>query len=172
MTRRVTLILSAAVLCTLARTAGAQGASLAVGAATPVGDIANSAGTGFDIQLQVRTGPMVGLLPLRLDIGYDWLAGKGTSRTTTISAQSVSLMGDIGTMFYWVAGPGFYQSSTTLNIAGHSAAGQQDYLGAQAALGMNIPVFRWQGFLEVAGVRLFSPHPTPMYVPLRFGIRL
>jgi hypothetical protein len=172
MTRRGTLTLASAALFALAGTARAQRASLAVGAATPVGDLANTAGTGLDIQFQVRTEPMIGALPLRIDIGYDWLSGKGAARSTSISAQSVSLMGDLGPRFYWVAGPGFYQSNATVNIAGHNASDQRDYFGAQVALGMDIPVFRWTGFLEVEGVRFFSPRPTPMYVPVRFGIRL
>ena len=172
MTRRGMLTLASAALVALSGTARAQRASLAVGAATPVGDLANSAGTGFDIQLQVRTQPMIGALPLRIDISYDGLAGKGSSRSTSISGQSISLMGDFATRFYWVVGPGFYQSTTTVNISGHNGSAQRDYLGAQVALGMDIPVFRWTGFLEVAGVRFFSPYPTPMYVPLRFGMRL
>ncbi|MGH7656310.1 MAG: hypothetical protein ACREN6_16790 [Gemmatimonadaceae bacterium] len=172
MTRRGTITFAAAAIFSLAGTARAQRASLAIGAATAVGDLANTAGTGFDVQLQVRTEPMIGPIPLRIDIGYDWLAGKGTARSTVISAQSVSLLGDFGSRFYWIAGPGFYQSTQTINVSGHNAAEQRDYLGAQVAVGMDIPVFRWTGFLEVAGVRFFSPHPTPMYVPVRFGIRL
>ena len=172
MTRRGMLTLASAALIALSGTARAQRASLAIGAANPVGDLANTAGTGPEIQLQVRTQPMIGALPLRIDIGYAWLGAKGGSRSTSISAQSVSLMGDIGTRFYWIAGPGFYQSDATVNIAGHNASDQRDYFGAQAALGMDIPVFRWTGFLEIAAVRFFSPRPTPMYVPLRFGVRL
>ncbi|MFI5233359.1 MAG: hypothetical protein ACHQSE_12695 [Gemmatimonadales bacterium] len=172
MTRRSTVLFAAAAIFALAGTARAQRASLAVGASTPVGDLANTAGTGFDIQLQVRTEPMIGPLPLRIDIGYDWLTGKGSSRSTSISAQSVSVMGDFGTRFYWIAGPGFFQSTQTINVSGHNASQQRNYLGAQVALGLDIPVFRWTGFLEVEGVRLFSPRPTPMYVPVRFGIRL
>ena len=49
---------------------------------------------------------------------------------------------------------------------------QRSYLGAQAAVGMNIPVFRWQGFLEVSGVKAFTPGASLIYLPLRFGIRL
>jgi hypothetical protein len=172
MTRRVMLSLASAAVFALAGTARAQRASIAIGAATPVGDLANSAGTGPEIQLQVRTEPMIGALPLRIDIGYAWLTGKAGSRYTAISAQSVSLMDDIGTRFYWIAGPGYYQSTAIVNISGHTASEQRNYLGVQVAAGMDIPVFRWTGFLEVAGVRLFSPRPTPMYVPVRFGIRL
>ena len=60
MSRRGTFTLAAAALFALAGTARAQRASIAVGAATPVGALANTAGTGFDIQLQVRTEPMIG----------------------------------------------------------------------------------------------------------------
>ena len=172
MTRRGTITFAAAALFALAGTARAQRASIAVGAATPVGDLATTAGTGFDVQLQVRTEPMIGPLSLRIDVGYDWLAGKGTARSTVISAQSASLLGDFGSRFYWIVGPGYYQSTQTINVSGHNAADQRTYFGAQAALGMDVPVFRWTGFFEVAGVHLFSPHPTPMYVPVRFGIRL
>ena len=172
MTRRGTITFAATALFALAGTAHAQRASIAVGAATPVGDLANTAGTGFDVQLQVRTEPMLGPFPLRIDVGYDWLTGKGTSRSTTISAQSVSVVGDFGTRFYWIFGPGYYQTTQTINVSGHNASDQRTYLGAQAALGMELPVFRWTGFFEIAGVHLFSPRPTPMYVPLRFGIRL
>ncbi len=172
MTRRGTLTLASAALFALAGTARAQHASVAVGAVTPVGDLANTAGTGPEIQLQVRTEPMIGALPLRLDFGYAWLSGKGGSRSTAITAESVSLMGDIGTRFYWIAGPGFYQSDATINIAGHNASDQRDYFAAQAAFGMDIPVFRWTGFVEIAAVRYFTPGPTQMYVPLRFGIHL
>jgi hypothetical protein len=174
MTRRVSHMLSAVALFAFAGatgTAGAQRASLAVGVATPVGDLANSAGSGFDVQFQARTEPMLGPLPLRIDIGYEWLTGKGAARSTTVSAESLSLMGDFGTAFYWVAGPGYYQLTSTINIAGHNASAEQSFFGTQVAVGMDIPVFRWDGFLEVSGVRLYSPH-APMYVPLRFGIRL
>ncbi len=149
-----------------------QGASLAVGAAMPTGDLASTAGTGFDIQLQVRTEPLFGPLGLRIDIGYDRLSGKDGTATTTISAQSVGLVGNISPMFYWVVGPGFFQSQQTVQILGHNGTAQQQYLGAQAALGMNVPVFRWEGFFEIAGVKLFAPGPTRMYVPLRFGMHL
>ncbi len=152
-------IASCAVLL-ISGTASAQRASIAVGAAVPVGDFTNAAGTGYDIQLQARTEPMIGPLSLRLDVGFDGFSGKGTVSKLTVSAQSISIMGDFSPMFYWVAGPGFYQMP-----------GRQ-YLGAQVALGMNIPVFRWEGFLEVSGVRFFSPRPITSYVPVRFGIRL
>jgi hypothetical protein len=172
MTRRGILVLSTAALSLLGETAHAQRASLAIGAATPVGDLATTAATGFDIQLQVKTEPMIGPLPLRIDIGYDWLAGKGSASRTTVSAQAVDVTGDFGRLFYWAAGPGYYQSTQTINVAGHNADSQRSYLGVQAAVGVNIPVFRWEGFLEVSGVRFFSPHPTPSYVPIRFGMRL
>jgi hypothetical protein len=166
------LTLASAALLALSGTARAQHASIAVGAASPVGDLANTAGTGPEIQLQVRTEPMIGALPLRIDIGYAWLSAKGGARSTAVTAQSISLMGDIGTRFYWIAGPGFYQTDATVNISGHNASDQRQYFGAQAAFGMELPVFRWTGFVEIAAVRLFSPQPTPMYIPLRFGIRL
>ena len=172
MTRRITLMFPAVALFMIAGTAGAQRASLAVGAVNPVGDLANTAGLGWEIQLQVRTEPIVGPLPLRIDIGYDFLSGKNGSRQATISGEAIGLMNDFGGHFYWVAGPGHYTATNTITVAGHNAAGQQDYLGVELALGANIPVFRWDGFLELATVRMFSPHPTPMYVPLRFGIRL
>ncbi len=172
MTRRATLTLSAIALLSVAGTARAQRASLAIGALSPVGDLASTAGPGWDVQFQVRTQPIVGPLPLRIDLGYDFMAGKNGSHSTTISAESIGVMNDFGQLFYWVAGPGHYSATNTIVIDGHNAAGQQDYLGVELAVGMNIPVFRWDGFLEVATVRLFSPRPTPMYVPLRFGIRL
>ena len=172
MTRRGMFTLASAALLALPGTARAQGASIAVGAASPVGDLANTAGTGPEIQLQVRTEPMIGALPLRIDVGYAWLSGKSGSRSTAVSAQAISVMGDFGSRFYWIAGPGFYQTDATVNISGHNASDQRQYFGAQAALGMDIPVFRWTGFVEIAAVRFFSPRPTPMYIPLRFGVRL
>jgi hypothetical protein len=172
MSARRSLALATIALFASAATAGAQGASLAVGAAVPAGDLANTAGTGIDIQLQVRTEPMIGPLSLRIEIGYDRFAGKGASASTTFSGQAVSIMGDFGSLFYWAAGPGYYQSSQTTQISGHNVVDQRSYLGAQAALGMNIPVFRWQGFLEVAGVKAFTPGVSLVYLPLRFGVRL
>ena len=172
MTRRGMLTLASAALLALSGTARAQGASIAVGVIGPLGDLANTAGPGPEIQLQVRTEPMIGALPLRIDIGYAWLSAKNGSRSTAVSAQAISVMGDIGAQFYWIAGPGFYQTDATVNISGHNASDQRQYFGAQAAFGMDIPVFRWRGFVEIAAVRFFSPRPTPMYIPLRFGIRL
>ena len=179
MTRR-TLLAPAAIttialllICLSAERAHAQqGASLAVGAAMPTGDLASTASTGFDIQLQVRTEPLVGPLGLRIDIGYDRLSGKNGTASTTISAQSVGIIDNFGPMFYWVVGPGYYQSQQTAQILGHNVTDQRQYLGGLAALGMNVPVFRWEGFFEVAGVKLFTPGPTRMYVPLRFGMHL
>lgn len=159
-------------LFAMAGQARAQGASLAVGVASPVGDYASAAGSGLDAMLQIRTDPMFGPLALRIDIGYDRFPGKGTNGATTMSAETVSLVGDFGSMFYWVAGPGYYQSSVKTQILGHNATEQQSYLGVQAAFGVNIPLFRWQGFLEVSAVKLFQPGPTIAYVPLRFGVRL
>jgi hypothetical protein len=172
MTRRIALTLSAAALAALTSTAGAQRASLAVGAANPVGDLSNTAKSGFDIQFQARTPPMIGPLSIQLALGYDVLGGVGTSKSTTIFAQSASLEGDFLPWLYWVAGPGFYESTQTINILGHNALLQQDYLGAQIMLGAEFPVIRWRGFVETGVVRFFSPHPTPMYIPIRFGMRL
>ena len=62
-------------------------------------------------------------------------------------------------MFYWVVGPGYYQSTVKTQISGHNVSEQRSYFGAQAALGVNIPVFRWEGFLEVSAAKLFSPGP-------------
>ena len=172
MIRRCTLALATFALLLFAGTARAQRASLAVGAAVPVSDYSTAAGTGIDLDLQVRTEPMIGPLALRIDIGYDRFSGKGGVDNTTLSAQTVSVLGDFGSMFYWMAGPGYYQSTAKTQISGHNVSDQRQYLGAQAALGVNIPVFRWEGFLEVGGVKLFTPGPGKTYVPLRFGIRL
>jgi hypothetical protein len=172
MNRRCTVLLAAAVLCGQAGTARAQRASLAAGVAVPVGDLSSSAGSGLDIQLQARTEPILGPLPLRLDIGYEFLSGKGAASSTTISGQSISVTSEVGSVFYWALGPGYYQSSVKTQISGHNVTEQRTYFGAQAAVGVNIPVFRWEGFLEVSTTKLFTPGPTIMYVPLRFGMRL
>ena len=172
MTRRGTLARATFALLLFAGTARAQRASLAVGAAVPVGDYSTTAGTGIDLDFQVRTEPMIGPLALRIDIGYDRFSGKSGVANTTLSAETVSVMGDFGSMFYLAAGPGYYQSTAQTQISGHNVNDQRQYLGAQATLGVNIPVFRWQGFLEVGGVKLFTPGPGKAYVPLRFGIRL
>ena len=172
MTRRGTLVLATFALLLFAGTARAQRASLAGGAVVPSADFTNSAGTGFDLAFQMRTEPMLGPLPLRIELGYDHFSGKGAIANTTLSAEAVSVMGDLGSTFYLAAGPGYYQSSAQTQISGHNVNDQRSYFGAQAALGMNIPVFRWEGFLEVSGVKLFTPGPSIVYVPLRFGIRL
>jgi hypothetical protein len=39
-------------------------------------------------------------------------------------------------------------------------------------VGVNFPVIRWDGFLEIGAAKMFSPGPSLVYVPLRFGIRL
>jgi hypothetical protein len=75
-------------------------------------------------------------------------------------------------MFYWAAGPGSYQTTTKGTIQGHAVTNQLQYFGTQAALGMNIPLFRWRGFLEISAVKLYQPGANLMYVPLRFGVRL
>ena len=172
MTRPRTFVFATLALFALAGNASAQRASIAVGAATPVGDLADGAGTGLDAQLQIRTEPMIGPLSLRLDIGYTHLAAKGAGQATTISSQDISIIGDAGSMLYWTAGLGYYQKSQTVNVFGHTANESRQYLGAQASAGVNFPVLRWEGFLEVSGVKLFSPGPTIIYVPVRFGIRL
>lgn len=172
MTRRGTLALATIALFASAGSARAQHTGIAVGAAVPVGDFANSSGTGFDAAFQIRTDPMIGPLPLRLELGFDHFSGKNGTPNVTISSEAVSVMGDFGSMFYWAAGPGYYQSNDKTQISGHTVTELKTYVGAQAALGMNIPVFRWEGFLEVSGVKLFSSGPGIVYVPLRFGIRL
>jgi hypothetical protein len=172
MTRHGTFALATFALFAFSGSARAQRASLAAGAAVPAGDYTNSAGSGLDVAFQVRTEPMIGPLPLRVEIGYDHFSGKGAVGNTTISTEAVSVMGDFGSTFYWAAGPGYYQSTAKTQISGHNVNDQRSYFGAQAAIGMNIPVFRWDGFLEVSGVKLFSPGPSIVYVPLRFGIRL
>lgn len=172
MTRRTIAVLAAATFAALAAPAGAQVSSLAIGAANPVGDLSNTAKSGFDVQFQVRTPPMIGPLSLQIALGYDWLGGVGTSKSTTIAVESVNFEGDFLPWCYWVAGPGYFQSTQTINIAGHNALNQQSYLGAQALVGAEFPVMRWHGFVEGGIVRLFSPRPTPMYVPIRFGMRL
>jgi hypothetical protein len=172
MTRHGTLTLATIALFALAGTARAQRASLAVGAVAPIGDFSSSAGAGLDLDLQARTEPMIGPLSLRIDIGYEFFRGKDVNVSTTVSAQSLGVVGDIGSKFYWVTGPGYFESTVKTQISGHPINEQRTYFGAQAAVGMNLPVFRWEGFLEVSGVKLFSSGPGIVYVPVRFGIRL
>jgi hypothetical protein len=172
MTRRSTHALAALALILFAGTAGAQRASLAVGVATPVGDFANSAGPGIDIAFQVRTEPMIGPVRLRIEIGYENFAGKNGVESTEMSAEAVSFTGDLGSIFYWAAGPGYYQATTKGSIQGHAITDRFEYFGTQAALGMNIPLFRWEGFLEASAVKLYQPGPSIVYVPIRFGVRL
>jgi hypothetical protein len=172
MIRRASLAIATFALILASSRASAQHAALAVGAALPVADLANSAGSGYDINFQTRTGPIIGSLALRIDLSYDHFAGKAGNDYTTVSAQSISLTGDLGSIFYWMAGPGYYQSNEKTELFGHAITLQHSYFGAQAALGVNIPVFRWEGFLEAGAARLFTPGEIKMYVPLRFGIRL
>jgi hypothetical protein len=172
MTRRISLAFAAALLALTAATACAQGASLAVGAAIPTGDFATTAGTGLDIDLQVRTQPMFGPVALRIDGGYDHFAGKGGVSWSTITTAAVSFIGDLGSMFYIAGGPGYYQTQVKTMILTHDVTESRELFGAQAALGMNVPVFRWRGFVEVGATKLFSSAPSVSYVPLRFGVRL
>jgi hypothetical protein len=173
MTRRVTLAVATFALLLSAGTAHAQRASIAVGAVMPTGDFANNAGTGLDVEFQARTEPLFGPVGLRIDIAYDHFAGKGgTVSGTTISTEAVSFIGNLSPMFYVAAGPGYYQSQIKTMILTHDVTEQQQFLGVQAAVGMNFPVFRWEGFIEVSAARLFSPGVSTMYVPLRFGVRL
>jgi hypothetical protein len=172
MTRRFTFALAASALVLSSAGAHAQSASLALGEAIPVGDFVNSAGAGIDVALQVRTEPMIGPLRLRIEIGYDHFAGKGAVNNTSLSSQAVSLTGDFGSLFYWAAGPGYYQTTSKGTILGHEVTNQLQYFGTQAALGMNIPLFRWEGFLEASAVKLFRPGASIIYVPVRVGVRL
>src|ERR1019366_9845110 len=89
MTRRGTLALAATALFAFAGAARAQHASLAVGAAAPIGDFSSSAGAGLDVDLQARTEPMIGPLSLRIDIGYEFFRGKDVNVRTPVSAPSV-----------------------------------------------------------------------------------
>lgn len=172
MTTRLALVVSTLALLLSAERVQAQRASVALGAAVPSGDLSKTSSTGFDGQLQFRTEPMIGPLALRIEISYDRLGGRDSSSNTTFSGQAISIIGDFGSRFYWAAGPGYYQSNHAMEISGHHVIDQRSYLGAQAALGMNIPVFRWQGFLEIAAVKAFSPGPSLVYLPVRFGVRL
>ena len=172
MTRRRALVLPTLVFLLSAEIVHAQGASVAIGAAAPAADLANGASAGFDAQLQLRTDPMIGRLALRIEISYDHFSGKGGAAGTTFSGQAISLIGDLGDTFYWSAGPGYYQSNHPTTINGHTAVEQLNYLGVQAGIGANFPVFRWKGFVEVEGVRPFRGGTTLIFVPVRFGIRL
>jgi hypothetical protein len=155
-----------------ARAQGTPGASLAVGAAIPTGDFANTASSGLDIALQIRTDRVLGPLALRIDLGYDHFAGKAGVSGSTITTQAINFIGDLGPMFYIAAGPGFYQSQVKTMILTHDVTESRQVFGGQAAIGMNFPVYRWRGFVEVAGVKLFSSNPGAEYVPVRFGVRL
>ena len=172
MTRRGTLALATIALVLFAGRAHAQRASLAVGVASPISDFSNGAGSGIDIAFHVRTDPIIGPFPLRIEIGYDQFPGKGAVSSTALSSQAVSVTGDFGSIFYWAAGPGYYQTTAKGTILGHQVTDQLQYFGTQAALGVYIPVFRWSGFLEVSAVKLYEPGFNLVYVPVRFGIRL
>ncbi len=173
MTRRISFAFATFALMSFAGTARAQsGASLAAGVAIPTGDFASTAGNGLDIQFQVRTDPVLGPLALRIDLGYDHFAGKAGVTGSTLSTQGLNFIGDLGPMFYIAAGPGFYETQIKTMILTHSVTESRQIFGAQGAVGMNFPVYRWRGFVEVGAVKLFSSAPSVSYVPLRFGMRL
>ena len=172
MTRRRTFALATSALILFAGTARAQHTGIAVGFASPVGDFANSAGPGIDAALHFLTDPVMGPIRVRIEIGYDHFSGKNGIDNTSLYTQALSLTGDFASVFYWVAGPGYYQANSKGTILGHQVTNQFQYFGTQAALGANIPLYRWQGFLEAGAVKLYQPGPSIIYVPVRFGIRL
>ena len=155
-----------------ASSAHAQGASFAAGVATAAGDLANTAGAGYDLDLQVRTDRMLGPLGLRIDATYSHLSGKGGASSIQFSSQTVGLVSDFGGMFFWTAGPGYYQSNSKSQLFGHTIVDQRSYLGAQFAVGMNVKLFRWDTFVELGAVKLFGGAANNLYLPLRFGFRL
>ena len=155
-----------------AHAAHAQGASIAVGASMPSGDLSTTTSAGYNIELQILTERMVGPLKLRIDIGYDHLSGKDGAQPFQLSSQAVSLAGEFNSTFYWIIGPGYYQTQQKSEIAGHTVNSQRSMLGAQAAVGMNFRITRFDAFLEAGAVKLFNGSLNQMYVPLRFGFRL
>lgn len=172
MTRRRALVLSTLAFVLSAELVHAQGLSVAAGVATPAADFANGAGPGLDAQLQLRTDPLIGRFALRIEISYDHFPGKDGLSGTTFSGQAISLIDDFGGIFYWFAGPGYYQSNHPTSISGHTALEEFNYLGVQAGVGAKFPVLRWNGFVEAEGVRVFTPGTNRIFVPVRFGIRL
>jgi hypothetical protein len=149
------------------------GVSIAVGVASPESGFTSTASTGYDIALQIRTDPIIGPLALRIDIGYDRFPGKGAiSYTTQAAGPAVSLVGDVGSRFYWAAGPGYYQSQLKTQILGHNVTVQNSYLGAQAAVGVNFRIIRWDCYVEASAVRNLQRGINIAWVPIRFGVRL
>jgi hypothetical protein len=141
---------------------------------SPVGSFSNAATPGYDIALIAQTGPVIGPLGARVDIAIDHMDGKGPVSGYYYTSYALNLTQRFQGQFYWLGGLGFYsgQDHLTATIGGHGAISYHGALGAQAGAGMLFPLFRWQGFVEVEGVRMFAPGPTVAWVPTRFGIRI
>ncbi len=172
MIRRSSIALLGVAIVFAANGARAQGTSLSVGAAIPSGDLSKTAGTGIEVSFQVRTDPMIGPLALRIDVTYARFPGTNGASILNFSSQSIGVAGDFGSMFYWTAGPGYYQSNTKQQLLGHTVVDQRSYLAVQGAVGMNIRIIRWNAFLEAGAAKMLGTAENRIYMPVRFGFRL
>jgi hypothetical protein len=164
----------ACVVATGARPVQAQGTYISGGAVSPVGSFATAAAPGYDIAFLAQTGPVIGRTGLRIDIAIDHMDGKGAVSGYYYTSYALSFTRNFLGQFYGLGGVGVYNAQDHLaaTIDGHGAISYHSALAAQAGIGMYIPIFRWQAFIELDGVRMFAPGPTIAWMPGRLGIRI
>jgi hypothetical protein len=160
------------------RTATAQVATIlkpvqigvAVGAAIPVSNLANSFSTGFNVTGTI--GINIPLLPVgfRIDAAYNQFGAKGTSGVNAKIAGVTgnvlfSIPGAIIISPYLIGGVGYYRvsSSATGSVASNN-------FGFNAGAGVKIPLLVFSAFAEARYNRVSGNGGSSSFIPVTVGV--
>jgi len=176
--KRFSLAVAAAAITIFGATASAQSTKpvslgVSLGAAIPVGDLADAYQTGYNGTVSLGFNSVGTPLGIRIDGMYnsfpdrsDLVVSRADYRITSANANLVYALPGVGIRPYLIGGGGIYGQKPDI-----SGAKTNTDFGVNGGLGASFPLSGFTTFIEARYHHVFSDAAT-QFIPVTFGISL
>jgi len=141
------------------------------GIAFPTGDLANIAGTGYNIALHAGYKPQFTPIGIRAEAAWNQFGLDNANGSANIAAFTGNVIFGMpmGTSFspYVIGGAGLYRPSVDINGAGSEA---DNNFGWNIGGGVKIPLSGFETFIEARYNAVSANGGTLSFIPLTVGV--
>lgn len=177
MTRKLYLAVAVAAVALSASTSSAQSTKpislgISIGAAIPVGDLADDYKTGYNGTVSLGLNSVGSPIGFRIDGMYNKLTPKELVDLpdiilTSANANIVYALPGVGIRPYLIGGGGIYGYKSDF-----SGAKTKTDFGVNGGIGASFPLSGFTTFIEARYHHIFTDNVATQFIPVTFGISL
>ncbi len=142
----------------------------AVGAAIPIGDLGNTANTGYNVTLALGYKPAASPLGFRFDAAYNEFGFEGGGGNFNIPSFTANLVYDLpsgGFSPYLIGGAGLYRPSASATGFGSAS---ENRFGFNAGGGVKMPLSGFHVFAEARYNYVSADGGNLSFIPITIGL--